>query len=217
MNASNDAELFVLLADAVPDAIEEIRYYTTYNFVGKRIDGYEEPAALLTLPAARALRKVSDGLVRRGFRIRVYDAYRPLCAVSHFMRWARDSADTRMKRYFYPELEKDMLIPGGYIAERSAHSRGSAVDVTLFDMDAGTDADMGGAFDLFSGVSRSDCGTVTLEQRANRALLRDAMASGGFRPLKEEWWHFTLEGEPYPDTYFTFPVRRSSAGRRNAR
>jgi len=214
MTFSDDASGFVLLGDAVPDAILEIRYYSTYNFVGDRIDGYEEPAALLTKEAAEALRAVSGDLKVRGYRLKIYDAYRPQKAVSHFMRWAMDPEDIRMKEYFYPELEKDAVIPLGYIAEHSGHSRGSTVDLTLFDMAAGKEADMGGPFDYFGELSHPDYRGITEEQYASRMLLREAMEARGFAPIPEEWWHFTLEREPYPDTYFTFPVCRASVEKR---
>ena len=207
---SDDASGFVLLSDAVPDAILEIRYYSTYNFIGDRIDGYEEPVALLTREAAAALKEVSDELVAKGYRLKIYDAYRPQMAVSHFMRWALDFEDTRMKEYFYPELEKDVLFPLGYIAEHSGHSRGSTVDLTLFDMATEKEVDMGGTFDYFGELSHPDYTGITEEQYQNRMILREAMLAHGFKPLVEEWWHFTLENEPYPNTYFTFPVSRDS-------
>ena len=211
VNWSNDSSDFVLLSEAVPDAILEIRYYSTYNFVGDRIDGYEEPVALLTKEAATALRRASDALIANGYRLKIFDAYRPQKAVDHFARWALDSDDVRMKEYFYPELDKDMLFPQGYIARRSGHSRGSTVDLTLFDMKTGKEVDMGGAFDYFGELSHPDYVGVTDEQYKNRMLLRDVMIESGFKPLSEEWWHFTLENEPYPDTYFTFSVSRASA------
>ena len=204
---SEDASGFVLLSEAVPDAILEIRYYSTYNFVGERIDGYEEPLALLTKEAATALRDVSDELAEKGYRLKIYDAYRPQSAVEHFVSWSQDSGETRMKEYFYPELDKDALFSGGYVARRSGHSRGSTVDLTLFDMATGKDVDMGGTFDYFGERSHPDYRGVTEEQYANRMLLREAMVAHGFKPLASEWWHFTLKDEPYPNTYFTFPVR----------
>ena len=212
MMYSDDASGFVLVSDAVPDAILEIRYYSTYNFIGDRIDGYEEPIALLTREAAEALRAASGELISKGYRIKIFDAYRPQMAVSHFMRWALDDGDARMKAYFYPELEKNALFPLGYIAEHSGHSRGSTVDLTLFHMAAGKEADMGGPFDYFGELSRPGYGGVTKEQYANRMILRETMVKHGFRPYEGEWWHFTLEREPYPDTYFTFPVSRASLG-----
>ena len=207
---SDDASGFVLVSEAVPDAILEIRYYSTYNFVGDRITGYEEPVALLTKEAAEALKAVSDDLLAQGYRLKIYDAYRPQMAVTHFMEWALDTEDVRMKEYFYPELEKDVLFPLGYIAEHSGHSRGSTVDLTLFDMRTEKEVDMGGTFDYFGELSHPDYTDITEEQYANRMILRDAMIAHGFKPLEEEWWHFTLEDEPYPDTYFTFPVSTES-------
>lgn len=207
---SDDASDFVLLSDAVPDAILEIRYYSTYNFVGARIDGYEEPVALLTKEAAAALKEVSDDVIAQGYRLKIYDAYRPQKTVDHFVRWAEDTADVKMKEYFYPDLEKDVLFPLGYIAEHSGHSRGSTVDLTLFDMTTEKEADMGGTFDFFGELSHPDYKDITDEQYANRMILREAMLRHGFKPLDEEWWHFTLENEPYPDTYFTFPVCKAS-------
>ena len=203
---SDDASDFVLLSEAVPDAILEIRYYSTYNFVGTRIDGYEEPVALLTKEAADALRKVSDELIKKGYRLKIFDAYRPQMAVNHFMRWALDKNDVAMKQYFYPELKKDVLFPQGYIAEHSGHSRGSTLDLTLFDMKTEREVDMGGTFDYFGKLSHPSYKNITKQQYDNRMLLREAMLNNGFKPLTEEWWHFTLKNEPYPDTYFTFPV-----------
>ncbi len=211
---SGDASGFVVLGDLIPDVIQEIRYYSSFNFVGARIDGYEEPVALLTSEAAEALKQVCAQAARFGYRLKIFDAYRPQQAVDHFMRWAADPADTRMKPFFYPDLDKESLIPGGYIARRSGHSRGSTVDLTLFDMSQGSDADMGGPFDWFGELSHPDSRAVAPEQRARRLLLRELMTRAGFRPLESEWWHFTLADEPYPDTIFTFPVSRSAITKR---
>jgi len=207
---SGDASDFVLLSEAVPDAILEIRYYSTYNFIGDRIDGYEEPLAILTKEAAAALKEVSDELVSMGYRLKIFDAYRPQRAVTNFMNWALDPDDARMKEYFYPELEKDVLFPQGYIAEHSGHSRGSTLDLTLFDMKTEREVDMGGTFDYFGELSHPDYTDITEEQYAMRMLLREVMVKHGFKPLEEEWWHFTLENEPFPDTYFTFPINSDS-------
>jgi len=213
-----DNSQFVNITDVIPDVILEIRYFGTYNFVGTRIDGYEAPTALLTRQAADSLKAVSDDLKRMGFRLKIYDAYRPQKAVDHFVRWAKDVNDTVMKRYFYPDLTKDVLFPQEYIIERSGHTRGSTLDLTLFDMDKEKEADMGGTFDWFGKESHPDfCGnpdtfeyhpsdSLTAEQFNNRMILRRAMMRHGFKPLHTEWWHFTLENEPFPDTYFTFPV-----------
>lgn len=210
VSPTDDYSQFVVLSDAVPDAILEIRYFGTYNFVGTRIDGYEEPTALLTKQAAAALKKASDDVKTKGYRLKIYDAYRPQKAVTNFVNWAQDPDDTRMKEYFYPELDKDVLFPQGYIMEHSGHSRGSTVDLTLFDMNTEKEADMGGTFDYFGELSHPDYTDITEEQYNNRMILRDAMLAHGFKPLAEEWWHFTLEDEPYPNTYFTFPVNSDS-------
>ena len=200
---------FVDLADFIPDAILEIRYHTSYNFVGAPVDGYEQPTALLTREAAEALRAVSDELKEQGYRIKIFDAYRPQCAVDHFVRWAADITDTLMKPYFYPDLDKSVLFEQEYIMEKSGHTRGSTVDLTLFDMATEREVDMGGTFDWFGEESHPDyTATITPEQYALRMLLREAMVRHGFKTLDSEWWHFTLRDEPYPDTYFTFPVRQ---------
>ena len=178
--------------------------------ISSGIDGYEAPAALLTREAAKALKSVSDEALERGFRLRVFDAYRPQKAVDRFMRWAEDPADIRMKQYFYPDVDKKNVIPQGYIAEHSGHTRGSTVDLTLFGMTAQQDLDMGGTFDFFGEKSHPDFAGISEAQHANRMLLQGLMMKHGFRPLETEWWHFTLEKEPWPDTYFTFPVRNET-------
>ena len=187
-----DPSGFVLLADYVPGIVQEIRYYTTYNFVGDRIDGYEEPCALLTREAARALKAVSGEVNAQGYRLKIFDAYRPACAVRHFVLWGIEDLDLRMKPYFYPDLEKQELFKRGYIAARSSHSRGSAVDLTLLDMETGKEVDMGSPFDLFSELSHPDSRSVTQEQYDNRMLLRRAMLRNGFAPIDCEWWNFAL-------------------------
>ena len=211
---------FVNITDVVPDAILEIRYFGTYNFVGTRIDGYEQPTALLTRQAADSLKAVSDDLKTQGYRLKIYDAYRPQKGVDHFVRWGKDLADTLMKPYFYPNESKDSLFIKDYIATRSGHSRGSTLDLTIFDMRTEKEVDMGGTFDWFGRESHPDyCGnpetgeytgengTLTAQQFENRMILRRAMLAHGFKPYDCEWWHFTLKDEPYPDTYFDFPVR----------
>ena len=208
MSSTDDASQFVNLTDVVPDAILEIRYYSTYNFVGARVDGYLEPTALLTRQAADSLRAVSDDLMKQGYRLKIFDAYRPQCAVDHFVRWAADVNDTLMKPYFYPEGPRDRLFELGYIAKKSGHTRGSTVDLTLFDMATEKEVDMGGTFDWFGLESHPDYRGITPEQYHNRMILREAMLRHGFKPIGEEWWHFTLKNEPFPNTYFTFPVKK---------
>ena len=201
-----DPSGFVVLSDLVPSVIQEIRYHSSYNFIGDRIDGYEEPVALITREAARALKTVSNELMVQGYRIKVFDAYRPVSAVKHFMMWGIEDTDIRMKQYFYPGLEKQELFAKGYIAKQSSHSRGSTVDLTLLDMKTGKEVDMGSPFDMFGEVSHPDYKGITEEQYANRMLLQSVMVRNGFETLDCEWWHFTLKDEPYPETYFEFPV-----------
>lgn len=205
LNASD----FVLVSDYVPAVIQEIRYHSTYNFVGDRVDGYEQPCAILTKEAARALKEISNRLNVMGYRIKVFDAYRPAAAVRHFTLWGVDDLDLRMKPFFYPDLEKQSLFKLGYIASQSSHSRGSTIDLTLLDMRTGREVDMGSPFDMFSEVSHPDYQGVTEEQYENRMLLQSVMVRHGFAPIDCEWWHFTLQEEPYPDTYFEFPVSSS--------
>ena len=230
VSPTEDKSQFVNLTDAVPDAILEIRYFGTYNFVGDRIDGYLEPTALLTRRAADSLRAVSDDVKALGFRLKIYDAYRPQRGVNHFVRWAANIPDTRMKQYFYPDLDKSVLFEQKYIARHSGHSRGSTVDLTLFDSATEKELDMGGTFDWFGPESHPDfCGnpetleytgdnhksptgrSITPGQFYNRMILRLAMMRHGFKPLDSEWWHFTLRDEPFPNTYFTFPVEKITA------
>ncbi len=208
-NVTMDSSDFVILADYVPGIIQEIRYYSTYNFIGDRIDGYEEPCALLTKEAARALKTVANEANVLGYRLKIFDTYRPARAVKHFVLWGIEDLDLRMKPYFYPDLEKQELFVKGYIASQSSHSRGSTVDLTLFDMSTGKELDMGSPFDMFSEISHPDYHGITEEQYDNRILLQSLMMKSGFIPIDCEWWHFTLENEPYPDTYFDFPVSSS--------
>ena len=202
-----DSSEFVTITDVVPDVILEIRYFSTYNFVGDRIDGYLQPTALLTKRAADSLKVVSDEVMRMGYRLKIYDAYRPQMAVDHFVRWAADVPDIRMKEYFYPDLDKGVLFEQDYIMAKSGHTRGSTVDLTLFDMSTEKEVDMGGTFDWFGEESHPDYKDITEEQYRNRMILREVMLKHGFKPISSEWWHFTLKDEPFPDTYFTFPVK----------
>ena len=227
VSPTEDMSQFVTLTDAVPDAILEIRYFSTYNFVGQRIDGYLEPTALLTREAADSLRAVSEEVKKQGYRLKIYDAYRPQKGVDHFVRWSKDVPDTLMKLYFYPDLDKSVLFDQEYIMAKSGHTRGSTVDLTLFDMATEKELDMGGTFDWFGPESHPDfCGnpetgeytgdnqksptgrSITPEQFQHRMILRQVMLRHGFRAIDSEWWHFTLKNEPFPDTYFTFPVKQ---------
>ena len=201
-----DCSQFVLLSDYVPSIIQEIRYFSTYNFVGERINGYEEPCAIISKEAARALQSAANMFNAQGYRIKVFDAYRPARAVKHFILWGIEDLDLRMKPYFYPELQKHELFEKGYVASQSSHSRGSAIDLTLVDMSSGKEVDMGSPFDLFSPKSHPDFMGIDKSQYNNRMLLQKIMVENGFEPLDCEWWHFKLKDEPFPETYFDFPV-----------
>ena len=198
---------FVSVGEYIPDVLLDVRYYSTYNFVGARIDGYESPIVLLTRQAADALRLVNADMLSQGYRLVLYDGYRPQRAVDHFARWAEDLSADAMKPVFYPDVDKADLFEQGFIARRSGHSRGSTIDLTLLDAATGQLVDMGGPFDFFGELSHPDYAGVTPAQQANRMRLREAMLKHGFKPLSTEWWHFTLRDEPFPVTYFDFPVR----------
>ncbi|MBQ0829603.1 M15 family metallopeptidase [Streptomyces tagetis] len=225
---------FVALRDIDPTILQEMRYATAHTFTGERIDGYLSPVCLLTRPAAEALHRAQTRLLRRGYSLKVYDCYRPQRAVDHFVRWAADPDDQRMKAEFYPDVDKDRLFADGYIAERSGHSRGSTVDLTLVRLPArptppyrpgqplvpchapagerfpDNSVDMGTGFDCFDPLAHTLDPRVGGSRRAHRLLLEDTLERAGFGNLPEEWWHYTLRAEPHPDTYFDFPVTRRS-------
>lgn len=198
---------FVDAAGLVPELAVEMRYATSDNFVGRPIAGYEAPRCLLTPQAARALARVQADLAPEGLGLKVFDCYRPVRAVADFAAWARDPADTRMKAAYYPRTDKADLFRLGYIAERSSHSRGSTVDLTLVRLADGSELEMGTPFDLFDEASATDSALVGAQARANRLRLRAAMIRAGFAPYPQEWWHFTLKDEPFPATAFDRPVR----------
>jgi zinc D-Ala-D-Ala dipeptidase len=228
------AGAFVALDDVAPEVIVEMRYRTAHNFIGRRIPGYREPVCILTRQAAQALAAVQAEVRRQGYTLKVYDCYRPQRAVDAFVAWARDLSDQRMKREFYPRVDKRDLFRDGYIARRSGHSRGSTVDLTLVRLPAGeqdryrrgqklTDCagprrerfrdnsiDMGTGYDCFDRRSHPFSPAVRGKRRANRLLLRRAMLAQGFQGLNTEWWHFTLRDEPFAERFFDFPVARAS-------
>mgnify|MGYP003650985893 CR=1 FL=1 len=199
-------DAFVALRSLIPNLVVELRYLGRNNFLGRPVEGYQDNVVYMTEPAARALKAVQDHLAAQGLGLKVFDAYRPQRAVDDFVQWAADSKDMLMKQQYYPSLNKDELFPQGYIAERSGHSRGSTVDLTLVRLADSQEVDMGSPYDFFDPVSWPSDTSITAQQQANRLILREAMLANGFRPLDTEWWHFTLEGEPYTDVYFDFPV-----------
>lgn len=201
---SGDKSHFAEISSVIDDVAYDIRYYSPNNFTGNKIDGYKAPRAYLTKEALAALAVAAEDLRRQGYRLLIWDSYRPQRAVDNFVRWINDPQDEGDKS-FYPDLQKSDLLAGKYIMEKSGHTRGSTVDLTIIKKDGGF-VDMGGTFDLFSEVSHPDYQDLTDEQKQNRQILRDAMVNAGFNPLDSEWWHFTLKDEPYPDTYFNFEV-----------
>ncbi|MFH8986146.1 M15 family metallopeptidase [Streptomyces varsoviensis] len=229
---------FVALGDVDPTILQEIRYITPHNFTGRPVKGYRRPVCLLTRPAALALHRVQRGLLRRGYTLKVYDCYRPQRAVASFVAWGKDLSDQRMKREFYPRVDKSRLFEDGYIAEKSGHSRGSTMDLTVVRLPAvptrpyvpgerlvpchapkwqrfpDNSLDMGTGYDCMDTLSHTLDPRVRGQRKANRLLLKSSMEAAGFVNLPQEWWHYTYRTEPFPDTYFDFPVSyRSVHGR----
>lgn len=195
---------FSYVDDVITDIDLDIRYYTDYNFVGEKIDGYIAPLAILTDEAVNALKEAAEMLREDGYTIRIYDAYRPQKAVDHFVRWSQNDDDTN-KEIFYPQMEKAVLFTDGYISKKSRHSRGSTVDLTILD-ENGNEVDMGGYFDLLDTRSNYDTDQILPEQHENREYLRNVMDMAGFDSIRTEWWHFQLRDEPYTDKYFDFDI-----------
>lgn len=201
---STDKTDFAEISTVIDDAVYDIRYYSPNNFTGNKINGYKAPRAYLTKEALNALAKAAADLRQQGYRLLIWDAYRPQKAVDNFVTWINDPNDEGDKT-FYPELKKSNLLAGGYIASKSGHTRGSTVDLTLIKKD-GSFVDMGGTFDLFSEISHPNYAKLTKEQKKNRRILRTAMLKAGFKGINSEWWHYTLKDEPYKNTYFNFDV-----------
>nr|WP_232327856.1 M15 family metallopeptidase [Kibdelosporangium sp. MJ126-NF4] len=225
---------FVALRDVDPTIVQEMRYLTPHNFVGERITGYLQPICILTRDTAEALHKAQVQFLRRGLTLKVYDCYRPQRAVDHFVRWAENLSDERMKAEFYPLVNKNRLFEDGYIAAKSGHSRGSTLDLTLTRLPVvptrpyrpgeplvpcyappaerfpDNSIDMGTGFDCFDTLAHTLDPRIQGEQLRNRLLLKEGLEAVGFRNLPEEWWHYTFKPETFPATYFDFPVSRSS-------
>lgn len=224
---------FVELDQVDPTILQDMRYAARYNFIGRRIDGYRDPACILHRRAARALERAQAELRPRGYSLKVYDCYRPQRAVDQFARWAANPADDKMKREFYPHVDKSQLFDRGYIARRSGHSRGSTVDLTLVRLPPkpqprwtrrrfglvrcyaprarrypDNSVNMGTAYDCFDPRAHTLDPRITGRPRRNRLLLKRTLGGAGFEDYANEWWHFTLANERYPATYFDFPVAR---------
>lgn len=197
---------FDYVHDIIPDVVLDVRYYSEDNFVGTRVDGYRKPVVLISKTAGQALVNVQAELKQKGLGLKVFDAYRPQKAVDHFVRWAADPADMLTKAKYYPDLPKDRLFDLGYISAKSGHTRGSTIDLTIVNLETGEELDMGSGWDFFGDISHPDSPLVGEEATANRNLLRDVMIKNGFRAITTEWWHYTLQDEPFPDSYFDFDV-----------
>ena len=213
IDSKNSTELnstFQELNDGISDDLEKfeisIRYFSNNNFIGRPIPGYYANKAFLTREAADALLLAQRDFIKQGYRLKIYDAYRPQTAVDYFSAWAADLEDTQNKSQYYPNISKSQLFADGYIAAKSGHSRGSAVDLTLLEIESGNELDMGSPWDFFDPISWVENNQITDQQRANRKLLASVMIIHGFKPLKEEWWHFSFIEEPFPETYFDFPI-----------
>ena len=195
------------IKDLIPDVSLDIRYAGTNNFVGQRIDGYASSKCFLHKDVATALSRVDRELRKQDFRLKIFDCYRPIRAVKHFVRWAEDVNDVRTKSTFYPALPKTALL-GEYIALVSGHSRAATLDLTLEKCEAGQcrEVDMGTPFDFFDERAHTDFPAITSEQRANRNRLRDEMSRAGFENYAAEWWHYTFRPEPSPGVAYDIPV-----------
>ena len=200
-------EGFVYLQEVIPDIELEVRYHGNNNFMGRPVDGYTKGVIIISQQAATALKKVAADLRQQGYRLKVFDAYRPQRAVDSFVQWAKDPSDTLTKAAFYPQIRKNRLFDLGYIASRSGHTRGSTIDLTLLHGDSAKELDMGSPYDFFGDISHHGTGKISKQQERNRNILKDAMLRHGFRLYSAEWWHYSLRGEPFPDTYFDFPIK----------
>lgn len=209
LSAQKLPEGFAYLKKENPTLILDLRYATSENFTGKIVTGYTSEKAIGTKALSIALRKVQALLRSKGLGLKVFDAYRPQSAVDGFISWAASASDTLKKREYYPNLKKEELFELGYIAEKSGHTRGSTIDVTLVYLMGRhkcKEIDMGGKWDYFGEASHFNYQKISPKQMENRRLLRDLMIEGGFNPYEKEWWHFSLKNEPFPTTYFDFPL-----------
>lgn len=204
--SSNLPAGFVYVNQIIPNLPSDIRYYSTNNFVGRRIEGYKAPVAILTIEAAQALQAAHEDLHKQGYGLKIFDAYRPQKAVNYFIKWTQQAEDTQMKSIYYPNIDKKDLLRLGYLAYKSGHSRGSTVDVTLVELETGQEVDMGSSFDFLDPISAFGTTEISPEQAAHREILKSAMQRHGFRSYSREWWHYTLVNEPYPNRYFDFDI-----------
>jgi D-alanyl-D-alanine dipeptidase len=195
---------FVYIKEQIPNIELELRYNSTNNFLGRKVDGYNSNRAILSFRATKALKEVQNELNQFGLGLKIFDAYRPQRAVDDFVKWAKDLNDILKKEEYYPDVDKKNLFKFGYIAKKSGHSRGSTVDLTIIDLESKKELDMGSSFDFFGKISWVKYRDISAQQRANRLLLHTIMTKYGFKSYAQEWWHFTFKNEPFPHTYFDF-------------
>ena len=198
---------FVLINDKIPTLTFDIRYFGENNFLGVKVDGYEAPYCYLSAKASEALERAAKNATQMGYTLKIFDCYRPQGAVNHFVRWAKDESDTKMKEAYYPNIKKGELFDKGYIAKRSGHSRGSTIDLTIVTKQTGKELDMGTSYDFLDPLSHTETDKVSSEHKKNRLRLKEIMETSGFKNYWKEWWHFSLMDEPYPNTYFHFPIK----------
>lgn len=206
MNAQILKKGFSYLLEVDESIQQELRYFSSNNFIGKKIDGYKKNTVIISNAAAKALKKVQAELMQMGLSLKVYDAYRPQQSVDHFVRWAKKLNDTLMKQSFYPTVRKSDLFKLGFIASKSGHTRGSSVDLSIVEIKTNKEIDMGSSYDFFGATSYSLYKKLSSRQEKNRMLLRNIMIKNGFKPYDKEWWHYTLVDEPFPNTYFNFDI-----------
>lgn len=209
LNAQKLPKAFVYLEDIAPTIQIELRYFSDNNFIGKPIPGYKNNRLIITEETAKSLKKIQQELFQKELSLKIFDGYRPQQAVDHFVRWAKVLKDTVMKAQYYPKIKKNSLFKNGYIALKSGHSRGSTIDLTIINIKTGQALDMGSAYDYFGIQSHPLYQNISKKQKQNRLLLRNIMLNHGFTPYENEWWHFTLKKEPFPNTYFTFPISKN--------
>jgi len=198
---------FVYLKDLVPSIKIELRYFSDDNFIGKPINGYKSNRLIITKEAASSLKNIQQELLKKELSLKIFDGYRPQEAVDHFVEWAKVLNDNLMKTQYYPKVVKSNLFKNGYIAAKSSHSRGSTIDLTIINLKTSIELDMGSPYDFFGVESHPRYQNISDQQKKNRMLLRKVMLANGFKPYENEWWHFTLKKEPFPNTYFKFPVK----------
>ena len=204
-SCSNLPEGFVYINDLDNRINIDLRYSTENNFTGKVIDGYRSNKAIISAKAAMALIQVQNDLDQMNLSLKIFDAYRPQMSVNYFINWSNDPVDTINKSIYYPKIKKSELFPLGYIAERSGHSRGSTVDLTIVDNTTFKELDMGTPYDFFGPESATNFSGITDEQSFNRLLLLETMTRNGFKNYSKEWWHYTLKEEPF-NNYFNFVI-----------